>query len=86
MPAIDPNFQALLEAQAKEAAANPLPPLDQLPPDMVRAGYRLQRQSQDQNAPKDVDVRDFTIEGPHGAIPVRFYEPQGLARPSGASP
>jgi len=83
MAAIDPNFQSLLEAQAKEAAANPLPPLDQLPPDMVRAGYRAQRQSQDQNAPKDVDVRDFTVPGPHGEIPVRFYEPQGLARPSG---
>jgi len=83
MPAIDPNFQALLEAQAKEAAANPLPPLDQLPPEVVRAGYRLQRQSQDQNAPKDVATRDFTIPGPHGEIAVRLYTPAGLATPSG---
>jgi acetyl esterase len=83
MAAIDPAFQALIEAQAKQAAENPLPPLDELPPDMVRAGYRLQRQSQDQNAPRDVDVRDFTIPGPHGEIPVRLYEPQGLAKPSG---
>jgi len=80
---IDPNFQALIEEQARQAAANPMPPLDQLPPEMVRAGYRLQRQSQDQNAPKDLDVRDFTVPGPHGDIPVRFYEPQGLAKPSG---
>ena len=39
MPALDPAFQALVEAQAKAAAEQPLPPLDQLPPDMVRAGY-----------------------------------------------
>ena len=83
MPAIDPDFQTLLEAQAKEAAANPLPPVDQLPPEIVRAGYRMQRQSQDQNAPKDVDVRDFTVPGPHGDIPVRLYEPHGVAKPSG---
>jgi len=50
---------------------------------MVRAGYRAQRQSQDQNAPKDVEVRDFAIPGPHGEIPVRLYEPQGLGKPSG---
>jgi len=83
MSAIDPNFQTLLEAQAEQAAANPLPPIEELPPEMVRAGYRMQRQSQDQNAPKDLDVRDFAIPGPHGEIPVRFYEPQGLAKPSG---
>lgn len=84
MPAtIDPNFQAMLEAQAKLLEEQPPPPLDQLPADMVRAGYRLQRQSQDQNAPEDIDVRDFQIPGPHGEIPVRFYEPQGLAKPSG---
>jgi len=83
MSDIDPHFQAHLEAQAKQAAENPVPPIDQLPPEMVRAGYRMQRQSQDQNAPKDVDVRDFTIPGPHGAIPVRLYEPHGLAGPSG---
>jgi acetyl esterase len=83
MSDIDPHFQAHIEAQAKQAAENPLPPIDELPPEMVRAGYRLQRQSQDQNAPKDVDVRDFAVPGPHGDIPVRLYEPRGLARPSG---
>jgi acetyl esterase len=83
MPEIDPRFLALLEAQAKQLAEQPMPPIDQLPPEMVREGYRLQRQAQDQNAPKDVDVRDFTIPGPHGEIPVRLYEPQGLEKPSG---
>jgi acetyl esterase/lipase len=83
MGAIDPKFQAMLEAQAKLAAEQPTPPLDQLPPDMVRAGYRMQRQSQDQNAPSDVAVRDFSIPGPHGDIPVRLYTPDGRPAPSG---
>src|SRR5882724_1322231 len=83
MSDLDPAFQALVEAQAKAAAEQPLPPLDQLPPEMVRAGYRLQRQGQDQDAPKDVAARDFTIPGPHGDIAVRLYTPDGLAAPSG---
>ena len=83
MTALDPAFQALVDAQAKAAAAEPPPPLDQLPPEMVRAGYVMQRQSQDQNAPKDVEAKDFAIRGPHGDIPVRFYTPAGVARPSG---
>ena len=83
MSALDPAFQTLVEAQAKQAAEQPLPPLDQLPPDMVRAGYRMQRQSQDQNAPKDVEARDFAVPGPKGEIAVRLYTPAGVAAPSG---
>jgi acetyl esterase len=83
MSALDPAFRTLFQAQAKAAAEQPLPPLDQLPPDMVRAGYVMQRQSQDQNAPKDVETRDFAIPGPHGDIPVRLYTPAGVATPSG---
>ncbi|HSV04697.1 MAG TPA: alpha/beta hydrolase [Phenylobacterium sp.] len=83
MSEIDPHFRSHLEAQAKAAAETPLPPIDELPPEMVRAGYRAQRQSQDQNAPRDVDIRDFALPGPHGEIPVRLYEPQGLGKPSG---
>ena len=83
MGVIDPDFQTMLEALAKQAAEQPMPPLDQLPAEMVRAGYRMQRQAQDQNAPRDLDVRDFAIPGPHGEIPVRLYEPHRLAAPSG---
>lgn len=83
MSDIDPHFQAHIAEAAKQAAENPMPPIDQLPPEMVRAGYQMQRKSQDQNAPKDVDVRDFKIPGPHGEIPVRLYTPQGIARPTG---
>jgi acetyl esterase len=80
---IDPHFAAMLDEQKKLAEANPMPPLDALPAEMVRAGYRMQRQAQDLNAPKDVDARDFTVPGPHGAIPVRLYTPAGIATPSG---
>jgi acetyl esterase len=80
---LDPNFAAMLEEQKKQAEANPLPPLDQLPPEMVRAGYVMQRKAQDQNAPKDVEARDFTLPGPHGDVPVRLYTPAGIATPSG---
>lgn len=83
MGVIDPDFASFLEAQAALLKDNPMPPLEMVPPEMLRAGYRMQRQSQDQNAPKDLDVRDFNIPGPHGDIAVRLYEPQGLARPSG---
>ncbi|HEX3701442.1 MAG TPA: alpha/beta hydrolase [Phenylobacterium sp.] len=83
MSLIDPDFYSMIEAQAKQAAENPLPPLDELPPEMVRAGYRAQRQSQDTQAPKEVEVRDFAVPGPHGEIPVRLYTPRGLGDPSG---
>ncbi|HEY8574297.1 alpha/beta hydrolase [Phenylobacterium sp.] len=80
---LDPNFAALLAEQKNQAEANPLPPIDQLPPAMVRAGYQAQRVAQNQGAPKDVATRDFTVPGPHGDIPVRLYEPAGVAAPSG---
>jgi acetyl esterase len=83
MPAIDAAFAAMIEEQAEAAKAQPLPPLDQLPPEMVRAGYRLQRQAQDQNAPRDVEVRDLKVEGAAGEIPARLYRPAGAGDPSG---
>lgn len=83
MGTIDPAFAAVLAEQAKQAAENPMPPLDQLPPEMVRAGYQMQRKAQDTNAPKDVEARNLTLPGPHGEIPVRLYTPAGVAAPSG---
>jgi acetyl esterase len=79
MAVIDPDFQTLIEALAKQAEEQPLPPLKDLPPDMVRAGYRMQRQSQDTRAPKDVEARDLTVAG---SIPARLYTPAGAANPS----
>lgn len=80
---IDPHFEALIAEQKALAEANPLPPLDQLPPGLVRAGYVAQRTAQNLTAPKDVETRDFSIPGPHGEIPVRLYRPAALGDPSG---
>src|SRR5258708_12386614 len=73
----------MIEQQAEAAKAQPLPPLDQLPPDMVRAGYRAQRQAQDQNAPRGVETRDLMVGGAAGEIPGRLYRPAGVGDPSG---
>lgn len=70
---LDPHFARLIEEQARALEAQPMPPLDQLPPDMVRAGYRMQREAQDVR-PADVETRDLTIAG---GIPARLYTPAG---------
>jgi acetyl esterase len=80
---LDAHFAALLDAQAEAAKAQPLPPLDQLPPEMVRAGYRAERQAQDQNAPRGVETRDLMVGGATGEIPGRLYRPAGVGDPSG---
>lgn len=78
MAAMDTAFARMIEAQEAAAKANPLPPLDVLPPDVVRAGYRAQRQAQDTGAPKDVETQDLHAAG----IPARLYIPKGADRPS----
>lgn len=74
---MDPHIKALIDEQAAAAAANPMPPLDALPPEMIRAGYRMQRQAQNLNAPKDVETRDIQVAGADGPIPARLYTPAG---------
>jgi acetyl esterase len=83
MPTLDPAFAAMIAEQEAAAKAQPMPPLDQLPPEMVRAGYRMQRQAQDQNAPKDVEAGDIKVAGAAGEIPGRLYRPAGIVEPSG---
>ncbi|HWA61993.1 MAG TPA: alpha/beta hydrolase [Caulobacteraceae bacterium] len=76
---IDPHIQAMLDAQA--AAAPPeSPPLSAIPPEMVRAGYRMQRTAQNQaSVPTDVEARDLKVGGAEGPIPARLYTPAGAA-------
>ena len=66
MAVIDPDFRAFLEAQEEALKANPLPPLKDLPPALIRESYRMQRQSQDTRAPKDVQARDLKVAGSTG--------------------
>jgi acetyl esterase len=83
MSVLDADFQTMIDLQAKAAEGQPQPSLDALPAAMVRAGYRMQRQAQDQNAPKDVEARDLSVAGAAGEIPARLYSPPGAATPSG---
>ncbi|MCC7267080.1 MAG: alpha/beta hydrolase, partial [Caulobacteraceae bacterium] len=77
---LDPHFKAMLDAQAAAAAGQEPPPVEAIPPEMLRAGYRMQRQAADQNAPKDVVARDLKVAG---EIPARLYTPAGAAAVSG---
>jgi acetyl esterase len=81
---LDPGFAAMLAEQANAAAAQPMPPLETLPPDMVRAGYRAQRTAQNaRTSPAEVEARDLKVEGAAGPILGRLYTPPGAAMPSG---
>ncbi len=73
---IDPKIQAMLDANPPPEG---LPPLDQLPAAMIRAGYRGQRMMTDQTAPKDVVARDLNVGGAAGELPARLYTPPGAA-------
>jgi len=74
--AIDPHVQAMLDATPLPEDA---PPLDQLPADLVRAGYRMQRTQADLTAPKDVATRDLHVAGAAGDRPARLYTPADAA-------
>ena len=76
---IHPHLQAFLDA---EAAATPsdMPPLHELPPEIVRAGYRAQRTAQNANTTRtDVVTRDLTVAG---SLPARLYIPEANTAPS----
>ncbi len=70
---MDPGFRALLDA----TNAVEMPPLNTLPPAMIREGYRAQRVGVDAGAPTDLDVRDLEVGGAEGPLKARLYTPQG---------
>jgi len=74
---MDPHIRAMIDAQTALAASQPPPPLDAIAPEMIRAGYRMQRQAQNLNAPKDVEARDLKVDGAAGPIGARLYTPAG---------
>ena len=77
MPTLDPHFKAMLDEQAAAAPAD-APPLTALPPEMIRAGYQMQRKAQNlKTSPADVEARDLKVGGAEGAIPARLYTPAG---------
>ena len=79
---MDAAIREMLDRQEQAAAAQPRPAVGMIPLDQMRAGYRMQRQSVNLNAPKDVDVRDLEISGGAGKIAARLYVPAGCTDPS----
>jgi acetyl esterase len=58
--------------------------VDRLPTELVRAGYRAQRTSQNlRTTPAGVEARDLSVDGAAGPIPARLYTPADAATPSG---
>ena len=80
---MDPDFKAMIEAEAAAAVGQDIPPLDALPPAMVRAGYTAQRQGQNQTVITEVATRDLEVTGGAGPISVRLYTPKGAATVTG---
>ncbi|WP_374572828.1 alpha/beta hydrolase [Phenylobacterium sp.] len=74
---MDPHIKAMLEEQAARTAGQQMPPLDMIPPEMIRANYQTERKAVNQGAPKDVATKDITVEGAAGPIPARLYTPAG---------
>ena len=74
---MDPHIKAMIDEAAAAAEGQPAPPLDAIPPEMIRAGYRMQRTAQNLTAPKDVEVRDLQVDGADGPIGARLYTPAG---------
>ncbi|HEY5107452.1 MAG TPA: alpha/beta hydrolase [Caulobacteraceae bacterium] len=78
---LDADFAALFEAEARAAAAG-TPPLDAIPPEMIRAGYRAQRVAQNaKSSPPEVEARDLRIAGTDGTLAARLYTPPGALTP-----
>jgi acetyl esterase len=70
---LDPSARALLRMIAERN----LPPMESLPPAVVRKNYREGRVLTQPLAPDVGESRDFRISGPSGEIPLRLYRPQG---------
>ena len=76
--ALDAHFEAMLAAAARDA--QPMPPLSEVPPEMVRAGYRAQRTGQNAlTSPAEVTARDLRVDGAAGPLPARLYAPPDAA-------
>jgi acetyl esterase len=71
---IDPQFRAMLDAQAEAEPAD-APPLSAVPPEFVRLMYREQRRAQNRDtSPAEIETLDLKVSGADGPIPARLYE------------
>ena len=71
---LDPHAHALLDLIAERG----LPPTHTLSPVEARGIYRDRRAFTQPDAPVVAEVRALEAPGPAGAVPLRFYRPEGL--------
>ncbi len=72
---VDPQVQAFLEAQARAAIENRIPPIGEQTVEMARAGYLALAETLGRGP--DTDTEDSAVPAPTGDIPVRVYRPRG---------
>ena len=78
--AVDPE---IVEMLAASRAARPLP-IDQIPLEDVRAGYRLKYHERSFEVPDGISHEDIRVGSPAREIPLRIYRPAGMPTPSPA--
>jgi acetyl esterase len=71
---LDPHARALLDLITERR----VPPTHTLSPADARSAYRDRRFFTQPDAPVVADVRTLQAPGPDGAVPLRFYRPEGL--------
>jgi acetyl esterase len=71
---LDPHARALLDLITERG----VPPTHTLSPADARSAYRDRRFFTQPDAPVVADVRALQAPGPDGAVPLRFYRPEGL--------
>ena len=75
---LDPQAKALLDLMVERG----VPPTHTLTPEQARRFY-VERRAVTQPPPRPLgEVLDLTASGPHGAIALRLYRPDGLASPA----
>lgn len=80
VPGIDPDAAKVL---ATLRTLN-RPAMESLTPEQGRAAFRAMREAMKQPQPEMAEVRDLSVAGPAGPVPVRLYRSHGAG--SGASP
>ncbi|MCZ2111514.1 MAG: alpha/beta hydrolase [Dehalococcoidia bacterium] len=73
---MDPQVEALLQMMAAQAAASGVPPLNEQPADVARAGAEVSFAAFNQPMPTGITITDRTIPGPAGEIPVKLFRPE----------
>jgi len=78
---LDPQARALLDLMIQ----NRVPPVHTLSPADARRFYRDRRSFTQPEPPAMAEVRELSMQGPGGAVPMRFYRPLAASGVPGAS-